>query len=745
MVLSEAARIKIDDNVIEDGIVVAASEVGKLKCESFGQEPAAWRLDGIPLDNLVQAVVGVRQRKKLECSDFVSTAFVFLDGGGDKGNNNNNSGKSIRVLLLLRPGETLEVNEGEAVKIECDAVADDFGARMTWRKDGRRIQDLSTTRYEISPSSLTVLSAEKDDSGNYSCQTSTGNEAALTVNAHEDINNAAIDFGSDFAAGCEVELPASDDSSTRIEWEVKDPKSSLEVNYELVGGGERGRRRRGDKIRVREVRGELLLRCSAGSAKSDFARIRVKSEPPQIARIEGNPVVSEGSPLWLKCVSYGKPEPTVKWIRGGGGSFEFRGGDSLLRIPSASPDDAGVYRCVAENPLGMEEASVKVKVISSSLSSVRARGQTRQLLVLAVNHSLAFDCAREFGRPGIRPEWRKDGKRIEKFSGAEVLRIEKVSREDAGKYACEVEEGSSIEWTLVVTTAAGSRVKRAVEESPSSSSETVAVYRAGEAVKINCSNVDNMSGAAEFSWYRNGELLPEAESDVLEIPYLRREHSGEYVCQIKAKDEDGADVQNRHFLKVLSAEPKIDKDGIGAEMNVFEGGNVVVNCQMSEEGIPKAEVLWKKANITHLPNPLSISGASRSSDEGIYTCLAVNEYGSDRAEVEIRVLDRIKFVRPPKDTLADSLEQVTLECGVQTDQRIENQTRIEWLFDGEPIDDDDRKVTSSGSLLLSSALKRHEGTYTCSASDGFESINRTARLTVLGEQPSFMSTERDAR
>ena len=51
-------------------------------------------------------------------------------------------------------------------------------------------------------------------------------------------------------------------------------------------------------------------------------------------------------------------------------------------------------------------------------------------------------------------------------------------------------------------------------------------------------------------------------------------------------------------------------------------------------------------------------------NEGEYTCLAVNEYGSDQASTQLHVYARTQILKGPSDRVLESGEAVTMPCRV---------------------------------------------------------------------------------
>ena len=237
------------------------------------------------------------------------------------------------------------------------------------------------------------------------------------------------------------------------------------------------------------------------------------------------------------------------------------------------------------------------------------------------------------------------------------------------------------------------------------------------------------------------QLVSKQDQSQLEIGYLRKENSGLYVCKVTTELDSVTVVQT---VRVVSTPPTIvnkSKVKVGA----LSGGDTTLNCVA--EGIPEPEISWKFRGqvIEKGSSSLEFAKVSANDSAGTYTCLAVNEYGMDQHEILLEVYKPIKFVKGPLDLLSNSLEKSVFDCQVEIDDRLKDETAITWTMnDGETVPEE--FIEAPDKLVISSTLKDNQGTFTCSVSNSYESnVNMTARLTVLGEVPSFISTEKDVR
>ena len=100
------------------------------------------------------------------------------------------------------------------------------------------------------------------------------------------------------------------------------------------------------------------------------------------------------------------------------------------------------------------------------------------------------------------------------------------------------------------------------------------------------------------------------------------------------------------------------------------------------------------------------------------------------------------------ESLAETFADVRFQCLPEVDRRVG--VRISWIGnDGRPIESgsggEPVKTGNESELVLRSVTKKSEGHYVCVAETDFDVANTTFRLSVSGESPTFISTEKDVR
>lgn len=92
-----------------------------------------------------------------------------------------------------------------------------------------------------------------------------------------------------------------------------------------------------------------------------------------------NQEVQDGYPVSFDCIVVGKPLPTVRWFKDGKAIEENdhyminedQEGCHQLIITAVVPTDMGVYRCLAENNMGVASTKAELRVDCESQNRCR--------------------------------------------------------------------------------------------------------------------------------------------------------------------------------------------------------------------------------------------------------------------------------------------------------------------------------------------------------------------------------------
>nr|XP_025036349.1 LOW QUALITY PROTEIN: sialic acid-binding Ig-like lectin 16 [Pelodiscus sinensis] len=173
----------------------------------------------------------------------------------------------------------------------------------------------------------------------------------------------------------------------------------------------------------------------------------------------------EGDSLSLGCAAKSSPQATLSWTNVNESLSPGQGGAGWLELPSLSPEDAGEYRCRAENPYGSASRSLRVLVQSPlrspqiSVSRANSSGPQQfpdpstvvangSQLSAQVGDSLRFLCSVPSCSPANLSWERGDQGRAPRAWGENPLWLElpNVTAQDGGLYRCRAQSEESSDY-----------------------------------------------------------------------------------------------------------------------------------------------------------------------------------------------------------------------------------------------------------------------------------------------------------
>ncbi|XP_064162210.1 contactin-2 [Anguilla rostrata] len=300
---------------------------------------------------------------------------------------------------------------------------------------------------------LYLAKAEANDSGNYSCFTtsqmafntksvfSTANQLTVQpdANPRKSSPNIKVRFPSDTYAlaghGTQLECFAYGNPVPDIRWRKVDgtlPSKATTGNDGLV-------------LVLPDLgfEDEGTYECEARNSEgrdTHQGRINVQAQPEWLQVMSDSEVEISAQLRW-SCMAAGKPRPSVRWLRNGQplasqDRVEIDGGQ--LKISNLALEDSGMYQCVAENKHGTiysnAELRVQVQAPDFRLNPVR------RLVPAARGGQVLMQC-----RPRAAPKptlfWSRGTELLTNNSRVTVtpdgnLLITNISRADEGKYTC---------------------------------------------------------------------------------------------------------------------------------------------------------------------------------------------------------------------------------------------------------------------------------------------------------------------
>ncbi|XP_074055149.1 contactin-6-like [Macrotis lagotis] len=391
----------------------------------------------------------------------------------------------------------------------------------------------------------------------------------------------------------------------------------------------------------------------------------------------------EDSEVILNCAANGYPVPDYRWKYNGTDidftmSYHYRLIEGSLAISNPYKAEAiGIYQCLATNPLGTI-VSHKVKLQFAYIDNFETK--TRSTVSVLAGQGVVLLC----GPPshfGALPEWDK-----------------KIENTDLSIY-------DPLFWEC--------RAKG--KPSPS------------------------------YTWLKNGEpIIPEEriqiENGSLMINVLNMSDSGFYQCVAENMYQT---IYANAELRVRASAPDFSRTPMQKVSVVQVGGNITIECK--PKASPRAVVSWKKGPemikqskrfFILEDGSLKIYNVTKL-DAGIYTCIAMNQFGIAKTSGNLVIKERTVITVPPPQMDVTVGESIVLPCQVFHDPSVE--VIFTWSFNGHIIDFQ-RGVAhfkrvggeSVGDLMIREIQLNHSGKYVCMVQTTLDSLSAVADIIVRG-------------
>lgn len=255
---------------------------------------------------------------------------------------------------------------------------------------------------------------------------------------------------------------------------------------------------------------------------------------------------------------------------------------------------------------------------------------------------------------------------------------------------------------------------------------------------------------SNYTWYKNGEFLDREKLDrdkyivqdnLLTIKYLDPDKdNGMYQC--RAMNQLAA-VYSSAQLRVLSMKPSFKKRPLESEIYAVTSGNTSISC--NPEAAPRPKFQWKKdGNVVSAgghrkikpDGTLVISPTSRD-DEGVYTCVATNAYGTDESRARLIVLQEIRFSQSLQPQVVTEIGRfLYMRCEIWSDLLLD--VAFVWTFNGEIINPHDEEFRNErieinyNELTITNTSLLDSGFYECIAKSAVNQISSRSQVIVLG-------------
>ncbi|XP_012576655.1 PREDICTED: hemicentin-2 [Condylura cristata] len=735
-----APRIR-SSGATQEHSVLEGQEV-QLDCEADGQPPpeVAWLKDGAPLGQRA----GPHLRFYLDQGSLVLKGLRASDSGAYTCVAHNVAGEDARlhaVNVLVPPtieqgaagSGALVSRPGELVTMACP-VRGSPPIHVSWLKDGLPLPLSQRAHLHGHGRTLRISPVQLADSGTFTCLAASPagvTSRNFSLQVHEPPVLEPVEFQEDLAVArgsplllpCEARgspLPLVSWMKDGEPWSPQSPEQGPGLRLEAVGAGDSGTY-------------SCVATNEAGEARRRF-QLTVM-DPPYIedSGQSGELSLTPGTPLELPCDAQGTPQPNITWHKDGQALNWTENGHRagrVLRVDAVQVGDAGLYTCLAQNPVGDVEKSFRVRV-QAPPSVLGPRGP-RSVVGLAPGQ-LVLECTVE-AETAPEIEWHRDGVLLQADAHTQFpergrfLQLQALSLADGGDYGCTARNAAGstsvafhVEIHMVPTIRPGPAVVNA------SVSQTALLPCQADGAPLPL-----------MSWRKDGapldpenprlQVLPEGS---LRIQPVLPQDAGRYLCL--ASNSAGSDRQGRD-LRVF--EPPAVAPSLS---NLTLTAHTPASLPCEASGSPKPLVVWWKDGQTldfHLqqgayrllPSNALLLTAPGPQDAGQFECVVSNEAG------EARRLFLVTVHVPP--TIADDqteftvtkMAPVVLTChssGVPA-------PAVSWAKAGTPLGvrGSGHRVLPSGALEIGQALPIHAGRYTCTARNAAGIAHKHVALTV---------------
>nr|XP_019943654.1 PREDICTED: Down syndrome cell adhesion molecule-like protein 1 [Paralichthys olivaceus] len=483
---------------------------------------------------------------------------------------------------------------------------------------------------------------------------------------------------------------------------------------------------------------------SGETRQSNGARLSVmdptESTPSVLDSFQSGEV-QVGHSVELPCVASGYPNPTIRWLKDGRplpADSRWTRRITGLTISDLRLEDSGNYICEVTNSFGSKEVTGHLNVIEPLRVTLSPKN-----LKTGISSTVILSCAVQ-GSPHFTVSWYRNTEPVipdQHFSiqGAhnETLFISAAQKRHSGAYQCFATRKAQTaqDFSIILLEDGTPRIV-------ASFSERVVVP--GEPFSLMCAakgappptitwTLDDEPVARDLSRVRASQYTLSDGSTVSHVnvssPQIR--DGGVYRCAAR-NSAGSAEYQARINVR---GPPRIRPM---KNITAVAGRNTFINCRVI--GYPYYSINWYKEGLLLPDNhrqvvyengTLKLSDVQKGMDEGAYVCSVLIQpqlFITQTVYVTVKVPPLIQPFDFPPTSIG---KLMYIACVVSSgDMPI----RITWRKDGQEI------VPSSGitidtkefmsSLQISKVSLKHNGNYTCIASNDAATVSTERQLTV---------------
>ncbi|XP_060132638.1 hemicentin-1 isoform X1 [Zootoca vivipara] len=624
------------------------------------------------------------------------------------GTNNKTTAVSIFVLPIIQHGQQIfSTIEGIPVTMPCKSSGVPKPS-IVWSKKGEVISPSNLKFSAGSDGSLYVVSPGGEESGEYICTATNAagyatRKVQLTVYVKPRVSRPGDQQG--FSRDNPIEISVTAGEEVTLPCEVKSlppPIITWAKEMQLISPySPRHTFLPSGSMKITETRvsdSGMYLCVATNIAGNATQSVKLNVHvPPKIQRGPRVMKAKAGSRIDIPCNAHGIPPPTITWRKDQSPILVDNrqygaSSDGALRISKVLVSDSGIYKCVASNIAGRDEAEITVHVQEPPSVGALDPPYNTPLQERVAKERIAFPCPAK-GTPKPVIKWLHNNKEltgnepgISILEDGTLLVIASVTPYDNGEYVCvAVNEAGSTEKTYSLKVYVPPEIRD--QDKVTNASVTI-----NQPISLFCEVSGNPFPI--ITWYK-------ADVQVVESSALQILNNGKLLKLLKAATDDAglysckatniAGSSEKFFNVDVRVPPTIRGADASSEVSVVLNHDATLECRVS--GTPFPIIQWfKDGKPLFLGDPnievldegqiLHIKSAQRI-DKGRYQCSAANSAGKQFKELKltIHVLPAIKGgnITTEVSTLLNSV--LKLEC----ETRGIPAPTITWYKDGHPI------------------------------------------------------------
>ncbi|KAM3924197.1 neuronal cell adhesion molecule isoform 3-T3 [Leptodactylus fuscus] len=399
-----------------------------------------------------------------------------------------------------------------------------------------------------------------------------------------------------------------------------------------------------------------------------------------------NKTVLKDQVLLLECIAEGLPTPEIRWNKEGAelpsNRVFYENFNKTLRIIGVSEEDAGKYRCTAQNNRGSIHHVITVIVKAAPYWITKP-----QNLVLSPGDDGTLIC-RAHGNPAPSITWLINGVAVElapndpsRVVDGDTIIFTRVHERASAVFQC---NASNIYGYVL----ANAFVNVLAERPRILSSQKVYQVIANRPALLHCKSFG--SPVPNIEWFKgvqssvlHGNDYVFHDNGTLEVSVAQKDNSGTYTCV--ARNKLGTDQ------KIIQLEVKDPTMIISQpEYRVVQRyGSASFECKFKHDPTLAAEVTWLRNN-SELPEDdrytfdkerLVIKNVTEK-DKGMYTCVANTTLDSVSASAQLNVVEPTQ--PPPVKT-----DRPEPPSDLELTDRLDRSVQLSWV----PGDDNNSPIS----------------------------------------------------